>query len=389
MISEAHARNLQFHAWFNPYRASQPAPAGAGTALDRLAPGHPLRARPEWAVAYPPTGAGARLYYDPGIPEARRHVEDAILDAVTRYDVDGVHFDDFFYPYPVAGQDFGDAASHARHGGGTDRAAWRRGNVDTFVREMAERIRAAKPWVAFGISPFGIWRNAATDPAGSPTRGLQSYDAIYADTRLWVRSEWLDYVVPQLYWPIGFEVADYAKLLPWWAETVAGTRVQLYIGQADYRVGEEGPWRDPAELDRQLALAVRHQVTGFVHFSAKQVRDDRLGAVTRYRDAHYAAPAVPPRLARLPAVAPAAPQVTQVRRDPSGTVTVGWRAGGGAPPTSWALHRVDPDGVRLVATGRTPTATDPAAPPQDRPYCLSVLDRAGTESAPAAAVVSR
>jgi uncharacterized lipoprotein YddW (UPF0748 family) len=396
MITEAHARNLEFHAWFNPYRASQPAPTGAGARIDRLAPTHPLRVHPDWAVAYP-SGRSGRLYYDPGLPAARRFVEDSILDAVTRYDVDGVHFDDFFYPYPQDGEDFGDDASFARHRGRfTDRADWRRDNVNTFVREMSERIKAAKPWVKFGISPFGIWRNRAGDRAGSATRGLQSYDDIYADTRLWVRRQWLDYVVPQLYWHIGFDKADYAALLPWWSSTVAGTRVQLYIGQADYRVGERGAWRDPDELTRQLTLNRRYPaVAGSVHFSAKQLRADRLGAVSRYRAAHYAAPALVPRMTQLPAAPPAAPVPGPVRRSADG-VSVTWTDGPGARATGYAVYRVDPAGREpavLVGTPRRAGAAGQvwldrtAAPGRRYAYCVTGLDRVGNEGPPGADVI--
>jgi uncharacterized lipoprotein YddW (UPF0748 family) len=393
-VAEAHARNLEFHAWFNPYRGSQPAPQGPGTDVSQLAPDHPLRLHPEWALAYPTDRAGARLYFDPGLPEARRFVEDAMLDAVARYDIDGVHFDDFFYPYPAAGQDFPDAASFARYGGGfASRADWRRHNVNTLVREMSERIKALKPWVKFGISPFGIWRNSTTDPAGSPTRGLQSYDAIDADTRLWVSRQWLDYVVPQLYWAIGYETADYAKLLRWWSEVVAGTRVQLYIGQADYRVGQPGPWQDPAELDRQLALNGLHAVRGSVHFSARDLRRDVLGSVSRYSRAHYGSPALIPQMPHLPGAAPAAPTVTAGRRDAAGAARLTWRVGQGpgAPTTAFAIYRADAGGARLVATSRRTgdadqTWTDPAAASGRPPvYCVSALDRLWNESAMSAA----
>ncbi|SCG64544.1 Uncharacterized lipoprotein YddW, UPF0748 family [Micromonospora echinaurantiaca] len=378
MVAEAHARNLEFHAWFNPYRGGQPATVGGpGPRLDQLAPTHPLRRHRDWVVTYPSADQrGSRLYFNPGIPEARRFVEDSMLEAVRRYDVDGVHFDDFFYPYPEAGQDFPDDAAFARYGRGfPDKHAWRRHNVNTLVREMSERIKEIKPWVKFGISPFGIWRNKRTDPAGSATAGLQSYDAIYADTRLWVREQWLDYVVPQLYWHIGFDKADYAKLLPWWTATVKGTRVQLYIGQADYRVGERGAWRDPAELDRQLALNRRHGVHGSVHFSAKQVRADRLGAVSRYRAAHYAGPALVPTMAQLPAAPPAAPTVTEVRRADDGGVALAWRGDGA---TSFAVYRVDGDTARLVGTTRGSGWVDRSAPAEGSlTYCVSGLDRSG------------
>jgi uncharacterized lipoprotein YddW (UPF0748 family) len=383
MVAEAHARNLEFHAWFNPYRGTQPAPAGPGADFAKLAPNHPLRRHRDWAISYP-DGRNARLYFDPGIPAARRFVEDAMLEAVAKYDVDGVHFDDFFYPYPEGGgNDFDDDASFARRADQSQsRGDWRRANVDTLVREMNQRIKQLKPWVKFGISPFGIWRNKDTDRAGSDTHGLQSYDAIYADTRKWVREGWLDYIVPQLYWAIGFDKADYTKALPWWSNLVEGTRVQLYIGQGDYRVGEKGPWRQPDQIDRQLTLNDRYGVLGSVHFSAKQIREDRLGAVSRYRDHHYAAPALLPPMAQLPAAPPAAPRLVAARRTAAGPVELDWQAGTGQEPASWALYRVEGAAAKLVATGRAGAKVqDPAPPRAAAQYCLSGLDRSGNEGA--------
>lgn len=288
MVGAAHERGLQFQAWFNPYRGNQPSQT-------TLPPNHPLLAHPDWAVTYPVNATGSRLYFNPGVPEARRYVEDSILDVVRRYDIDGVHFDDFFYPYPTAKQDFGDDATYAEYGKGfATKADWRRDNVDTLVREMDERIKTLKPWVQFGISPFGIWRNSGTDPLGSATKGLQSYDDIYADTRLWVQKQWVDYIVPQLYWNIGFTVADYAVLVKWWSDLVAPTRVKLYIGQADYRVGQAGAWSDPAELSRQMTLNEQYHVSGTVHYNATSVRADKLGAVSTYTKDHWSAPTSPP-----------------------------------------------------------------------------------------------
>ncbi|MBM2620081.1 family 10 glycosylhydrolase [Actinoplanes sp. LDG1-06] len=375
MVKEAHARNLEFHAWFNPYRGTQPGPVGPGADFAKLAPNHPLLAHRDWAISYP-KGDTARLYFDPGIPEARKFVEDSMLEAVQKYDVDGVHFDDFFYPYPKAGEDFPDNASYAKYGAGKARAQWRRDNVDTLVREMDERIKAMKPWVKFGISPFGIWRNYANDPDGSQSRGLESYDAIYADTRKWVQQGWLDYIVPQLYWTIGFAKADYAKLLPWWTALTKGTNVQLYIGMADYRIGEEGAWSDPAQLDRQMVLNDQAGVQGQVHFSAKQIRADRLGAVTRYRDKHYASPALLPRMARLPAAPPQAARLVSATRFDKGVRFQAEAAGA----TSWALYRVAGASAALVATGRAGAeVVDPAPPAGPVTYCLSGLDRSGNE----------
>ncbi len=396
MIAETHARNLEFHAWFNPYRGSQPAAAkGAGADVNQLAPNHPLRAHPEWRVTYPSTNG--RFFFNPGIPEARTFVEDSMLEAVQKYDVDGVHFDDFFYPYPEGDEDFPDDAAFAAHNRGIkDKGDWRRDNVNLLVKEMSERIKQIKPWVKFGISPFGIWRNAGTDPEGSDSRGLQAYDEIYADTRTWVREKWLDYIVPQLYWNIGFDKADYAKMLPWWTATVAGTGVQLWIGQADYRVGEDGPWKEPDQLSKQLALNRTHpEVTGSVHFSAKQVKADRLGAVTRYAKDYYATPALPAAMSQLPSTPPAAPVVTAAVRDPeTGTVTVTGRAGSGAAPTAFALYRVDGDKAVLVATDRATGAAgqqwvDAAAPAgPTATYCVTGLDRSWNEGLPSAPITA-
>jgi len=383
MVAETHARNIEFHAWFNPYKAGQ-----TGT-VDGLPPNHPLRQHPDWAVTYPANPTSARVYYNPGIPEARRFVEDSILEVAAKYDIDGVHFDDFFYPYPADGQDFPDEAAFGRHGAGATKADWRRQNVNLFVQEMYTRIKQIKPWVKFGISPFGIWRNKATDPRGSATRGLQSYDEIYADTRLWVTKGWLDYIVPQLYWHIGFDVADYAVLLPWWSAVVSGTDVQLYIGQADYRIGQKGAWSDPAELDRQLARNRGYPtVSGSVHFSARQVRDDQLGAVSRYREAHYRGPALVPAMPHLPGIRLRPPTLAGAHRGDRGAITLTWRADGDLPTSRHAVYRVDLSGddpaqlIGTVAGGPgTSSWVDPTATPgRAYAYCVTTLDRLWNES---------
>ncbi|WP_353941439.1 family 10 glycosylhydrolase [Streptomyces sp. HUAS MG91] len=281
-VAEAHRRGLELHAWFNPYRVANHTDPG------RLVPTHPARRHPEWIVPY-----GGKLYYNPGLPEVRRFVQDAMVDAVKKYAVDAVHFDDYFYPYPVPGQTFDDDATFAAHGGGfTDKAAWRRDNIDRLVREMAQRIEKARPGVRFGISPFAVWRNRATDPRGSDSAaGVQTYDDLHADTRKWVREGWIDYIAPQVYWNIGFAAADYAKLVPWWADVVRGTGVRLYIGEALYKAGDPAQgtaWQDPAELSRHLTFAdSRREVRGHIYFSAKEVGEDRIGAMARVVADHY------------------------------------------------------------------------------------------------------
>lgn len=289
-VREAHRRGLELHAWFNPYRIAN------HTDPSRLIPTHPARVHPEWVVPY-----GGKLYYDPGLPEVRRFVQDAMLDAVARYDIDAVHWDDYFYPYPVAGQVFDDDATYERYGAGfPDRAAWRRNNIDRLVYETAVRVKLLGRRVRFGISPFGVWRNQATDPLGSATTaGVQTYDDLYADTRAWVRRGWLDYIVPQVYWNIGFAAADYAVLVPWWSEVVRGTGVNLYIGEALYKAGDPAqpaPWQDPAELSRHLTFDRGFpRVRGNVYFSAKEVAADHNGAMARVVADHYPYRVRPPR----------------------------------------------------------------------------------------------
>ncbi|MFD8640570.1 glycoside hydrolase family 10 protein [Streptomyces zaomyceticus] len=289
-VDEAHARGLELHAWFNPYRVAN------HTDPSRLVAGHPARLHPEWVLPY-----GGKLYYNPGLPEVRRFTQDAMLDALRRYDIDAVHWDDYFYPYPVAGQVFGDDEAYARYGGDfPDKASWRRNNTDLLVSETAVRIKEIKRHVPFGISPFGVWRNRATDPEGSDTQaGVQTYDDLYADTRKWIREGWIDHVVPQLYWNIGLPAADYARLLPWWDAVVRGTGVGLYIGEALYKAGDPAQpaaWQDPGELSRHLDLAATYpNVGGHCYFAAREVAADPIGAMTAVVADHYPTGVRPPR----------------------------------------------------------------------------------------------
>lgn len=280
-VHEAHKRGLELHAWFNPYRVAKHGNR------NRLIANHPAHKHPEWVLEY-----GGQLYYNPGIPQVRKFIQEAIMDAVRRYPVDGVHFDDYFYPYPVAGESFPDDEAYEMYGQNfTDRSDWRRANVNQLIKELKEKIASINRTVRFGVSPWAIWRNDTTDRRGSQTKtAVQSYDDLYADTQLWVRQEWVDYIMPQLYWPFGFQVADYAKLVPWWTQTVKGTTVDLYIGEALYKVGSEEPaaWQDSSELSRHLTFTNRYrEVHGHVYFSAKFVKENPLGSVTRIVKDHY------------------------------------------------------------------------------------------------------
>jgi uncharacterized lipoprotein YddW (UPF0748 family) len=280
LVEEAHARGLKFHAWFNPFRVSKQADRA------KLVPEHPARQHPDWVFEY-----GGQLYYNPGQPAVREFVTQVVTDVAQRYAIDGVHFDDYFYPYPVQGEQIPDTETFAAHGAGVGNVGdWRRQNVDRLVAGVSERLAALNRDVEFGISPFGIWRNRAADPRGSATSGLQSYDAIYADSYAWVRNGWVDYIAPQVYWEIGHPAADYAALVPWWAEAVAGTRVELYIGQAAYKVGTAPAW-DDGELADHLALNREHaEVRGDVFFSARSLSTNAAAAMERVAAEHYSCP---------------------------------------------------------------------------------------------------
>lgn len=206
MIDECHKRGMEFHAWINPYRVK--------TSLkSELSPNHLYNIHPEWFVTY-----NNQLFFDPALPESRRHICMVVADIVSRYDVDAIHMDDYFYSLSGKRHGLSDDAKFARYGGGfTNRADWRRSNVNILIQKIHETIRGLKPWVKFGISPFGIYRNEKNDPLGSKTNGLQNYDDLYADVLLWARNGWVDYNIPQIYWQIGHPAADYETLVKWWA----------------------------------------------------------------------------------------------------------------------------------------------------------------------------
>ncbi|MGZ9584260.1 family 10 glycosylhydrolase [Paenibacillus marinisediminis] len=334
MVEEVHKRNMEFHAWFNPYRVSmQPD-------INKLVKDHPVRQNPDWVVSY-----GGKLYLNPGIPAVKQYVTDSIMEAVQLYDIDAVHFDDYFYPYKVAGVDFPDQQAFEQYGAGfSSKDEWRRNNVNTFVEQLSIKIKQAKPYVKFGISPFGVWRNKSTDPEGSDTSaGVQTYDDLYADTRLWVRKGWIDYVTPQIYWSFGFTPAAYEKVLDWWTNETKGTRTQLYVGHATYKVGTTGDpaWLNPEELPNQVNyLRSGKMADGSIYFSTKDVLANPLGSTDRLKQELYRTKALVPEMPWLNVAPPVAPKVLTALVDHQG-VQLTWNGDLRDNNTYYVIYRAE------------------------------------------------
>ncbi len=393
LIAACRQRGLEVHAWFNPFRA-----VSNVATLASFAPNHLARTRPEWLLAQ-----GSLRILDPGLPQVRDHVIGVILDVLRRYDVDGIHFDDYFYPYPPAsGAPFNDDATFAADPRGfTNRQDWRRDNINLFIQRSHESIRAVKPWVKFGVSPFGIWRNRASDPAGSATNGLQSYSDIYADSRKWIQQAWVDYLTPQIYWSVGFSVANYGVLLPWW-NALGGSR-HIYSGMAAYKVNNGGTdpnWSQPAQLPDQVRLNRQQpQVRGQTFFSTRSVLGNPLGVRDALRDQLFRTPALLPPMPWKDDQPP--PPVANLTAQTRGNdVTLSWVA---PPATGNALDRVrqfvvyrstgssiDREDaahiVRITANETETSHTDAGLLPGTYYYTVTALDRLHNESLPAATV---
>ena len=284
MIEECQKRNMEFHAWINPYRVK--------TSLkNKLAPEHIYHQHPEWFVTY-----GDQLYFDPALPESREHICKIVTDIVSRYDVDAIHMDDYFYPYPNPGEDFPDHVSFAQYGRGySNKADWRRDNVNVLIKEIHETVRECKPWVKFGVSPFGIYRNKKNDPNGSDTRGLQNYDDLYADVLMWINNGWVDYNIPQIYWEIGHPAADYDNLIHWWAKHAASR--PLFIGQDVMRTVNKADARNP--LQNQMPAKMKLQrslptVQGSCQWYAAAVVDNAGNYRTMLEKEYHRYPALIP-----------------------------------------------------------------------------------------------
>jgi uncharacterized lipoprotein YddW (UPF0748 family) len=304
MIEEAHKRGLEFHAWCNPYRAE------FALGKSSIAPTHITRIHPEWFLTY-----GDKRYFDPGNKAAQQFVVRVIRDVVRRYDVDAIHFDDYFYPYRIAGKEFPDSLTYSQHGNGLSRDDWRRSNVDSVIVMLARAIKEENKHCRFGISPFGIWRNKNKDPQGSETKGGQTnYDDLYADILLWLKKGWIDYVAPQIYWEFTHPAAPYGVLLDWWSKNTYGRH--CYIGLGIYRAAGAtvaAPWKDSTLLTRQLqALRNTPNVQGAIYFSSKSFMKNPNGWNDSLQQHYYRQPALIPPMEWIDAQKPGSPNVKTI-----------------------------------------------------------------------------
>lgn len=381
MVEECHKRNMELHAWINPYRART-----KGTT--KVAPNHRSAIVPERFISYE-----GQLYFNPALKENRDYICMIARDIISRYDVDGLHIDDYFYPYPVKGKEFNDEADF-RRSRAADRGDWRRENVNRLIKQLHETVRETKPWLKFGVSPFGIYRNASAEvPEGSATNGLQAYDELYADVLLWINEGWVDYCIPQVYWEIGHKAADYETLVKWWAKYASNR--PLYIGQDVNRTVrandpvKSGQHQLPLKMELQRA---EKSIQGSCQWDAASAANN----VGRYRDAlefHYHRyPALMPKSSFIDKKAPKKVKGVRLIDTNSGKVLV-WltkEIKKDKPldePWRFVVYRFDnkekidlDNPAKIVAITSSPYYNIPKATEGRYTYVVTVLDRLQNES---------
>ena len=387
MIDQTHKRGMELHAWINPYRVTS-------SESDQPAQGHIYYEHPEWFLKY----ADGKLYFDPGLPECRDFIDTVVRDILVRYDIDALHMDDYFYPYPVTGVEFPDTTSYNEYGIGWDKNDWRRHNVDLLIEQLHNTIMEVKPWVRFGISPFGIWRNKASDPDGSETNGLQCYDALFADCIKWTTEGWVDYMVPQLYWELEHKAASDLVLMHWWNDHAYGRH--MYFGQAVNNVmshkdiaDENGDPTNPTQLDHKLRLQRAmndvHGVTWWPAYSITSNFKGVLDSLERYQTSH---PALIPAYTWLDGEKPHKVHDLNIKKV-DGKKCLVWRAHDTDDPMQQAVRYVVyrfPKGKKcsidnaeniLAITGETTFAL-PNGGKGKWQYAVTALDRCWNESDP-------
>lgn len=379
MIDESHARGMELHAWLNPYRVTS-------SAKQILPKNHIYHKHPEWFVKY-----DGKTYFDPGQPESREFITEVVMDIVSRYDVDGIHFDDYFYPYPVKGKEFPDSKSYAKYGKGKKIGDWRRENVDLLIEGIHKKIAAKKPWVIFGVSPFGIWRNKSTDPRGSDTNGLQNYDALYADVLLWAEKGWVDYLLPQLYWDLEHKSASYLTLVEWWNRN-AGKR-HVFVGQdvdRTMKFADIGDSHEASQLRHKINLTrAADNIMGNCWWPGYMVSQNKSGIADSLKIDFQATVALCPeypwisskRPAKVAGLKYAGKKLTWTRPQPQGTAD---------DVVKYVVYRFEPgealdlentEAIETVTYGNEFRVVDPGV------YVVTSLSRVNQESEPSKSIV--
>jgi uncharacterized lipoprotein YddW (UPF0748 family) len=388
-IKEAHFRGMELHAWFNPYRATM-------SANEVVSADHMTRKRPEWFFTY-----AGKKQFDPGIPEVREHIIQVILDVVKGYDIDGIHFDDYFYPYPVSGQRINDAATFEKNNNGfTNISDWRRNNVDVLIKSLSDSIHYYKKYVKFGISPFGIWKNIYEDADGSETKGLSNFTELFADSRKWVKEGWVDYINPQIYFSFTRKAAPFGTLVDWWSNNTYGRH--LYIGQAAYLVNQkaEAAWRSPEQIPDQIKyIRDNNRVQGSVFFSSKSFSTIARATGDSLRVNYYRYPALPPQMPWLDQIVPNHPRAFTAMSTGTG-VHLKWEAplaaSDGETASGYVIYRfeegekisvADPKNIVRISFEDFTNFLDTDVEKGKRyTYLVTALDRLKNESDPSGPV---
>ncbi len=358
-VNEAHKRNIELHAWFNPYRAKSP---GRGN----LTPNHMANQFPQYAYQY-----GDLLWMDPGAKEVQDRTYSVIMDVVRRYDVDGIHLDDYFYPYPKDGISFPDSRTYSAYkaaGGTMSLGDWRRENVNSLMRRLDQGIRSEKPNVKFGISPFGIYRPG--QPAGIV--GLDQYNDIYADAKKWLQEGWVDYLAPQLYWRIDPPQQSYPALLNWWTQqNIKGRHIYAgnYLSKLDGGSWSINEFKRQVDISRKFAP---QNSLGNIFFSYKVFKENRLGVNEAFRSALYPSPALPPTMPWLDATAPQPPSGITINND-----VVAWQPSVDGDIRSWTVYMQAGNTWKLL---RVLPASANAARLQRGSYAIAAVDKMANES---------
>lgn len=379
-IEEAHKRGMELHAWFNPYRAERQVGNYA------LHPTHVLVENPEWAIQI-----GTLKFLNPGLPMVRDYVLSVVLDVIKRYDVDGIHMDDYFYPYPptqITNQDTATFRLYPR--GFTNINDWRRDNINILIKAINDSTHFYKPHVKFGMSPFGIWKNGV--PPG--ITGLDAYSSIYCDAINWLQNKAVDYLTPQLYWPFGGG-QDYAKLMPWWADSVARNGRHFYPGQATYRIPN---WSNASEIHNQIrANRANPKVQGSIFFRAQDFISNFKGFADSLKQNLFRTVSLLPQMNWKDIVVPNPPQNLHFERVPgTGTSALIWEKPSPAPDGDTAKRYVvykfttpnpttqdfeNSNNIVDVYGGRE-ARPEPASTPTTYYFAVTSLDRNYNESLP-------